>query len=336
MLNKLRAHKRRLILFIKIVFAAILIYLLLHNGMLDLRSITIVSTRLDLFLPALLCLFFGIIISGIRWWFLLAITGNKIHLRTVLSLQLIGSFFSAWLPGAVGGDAIRGIQIFRLLENGRSTALFSIIADRAFAMFGLVSVAGCATLFLPAALIHNAALVGYVNLLKILSWGSGISLVVTLATIWLVLRFSLLKYAPIRIRHYLHPIAGAILTYAKAWPTLILCAVISSLASGIVVVGIVLIAEIFTYAANPIVTAIAGVFGNLFSVIPITPGGLGVGESIFSRICTDLSGRAAPFATIYFIFRAGMLIVNIPGMLISLQYNHAKHRGMARSNLTSK
>lgn len=331
MLNKLGAQKRHIVLLIKILLAASLIIFLLSNGSLDFRSIERVSSRLDLFFPALLCLFAGIVISGLRWWILLEITGNRIHLSTVLSLQLMGSFFSTWLPGAAGGDAVRGIQIFRLLDSGRSTALLSIITDRVFALLGLISIAACASLFLPAVLASNAAMIRYVDLTKILGLGIGVLIVLMLAVFWIIVRFSLLEYVPPRIRHYLNPIVATVRMYKKKWPTLVLCWAISILASGIVVIGIILIAAIFPFAADPFVSAIAGVFGNVFSAIPITPGGLGVGESIFDKICTVLSGRIAPFATIYFTFRVGMLIANIPGMIISLFYNHAKHRDMVRT-----
>lgn len=331
MLNKVVIKKSYFVLLAKITLAVALITFLLNNGSLDFRSIAGVSNRLDLFLPALLCLFAGIVISGVRWWVLLEVSGNKIHLSTVLNLQLMGSFFSSWLPGASGGDAVRGIQIYRLLDKGRSTALLSIITDRIFALLGLVSIAGFVSLFLPRTLTHSEAIISYVVLIKIIGLVVGVGLVVVLASIWLVLRYSLLEYVPTRIRGYLNTILATVLIYKRKWPALVLCWVISVLASGIVVVGIVLIAAIFTYAADPLVSAIAGVFGNVFSAIPVTPGGLGVGESIFAKICTDLSSRAAPFATIYFTFRVGMLIANTPGMIIALLYNHAKHRDMARS-----
>jgi len=330
-LKKQGVYKRHMILLVKIILASFLIAALLRNGNLDFRSITEVYNRVDLFLPALLCLFAGIIISGVRWWILLAIAGNKIHLRTVLSLQLIGSFFSAWLPGAAGGDVVRGFHIFRLLENGRSTALISIITDRAFALFGLISIAVCAGLFLPIELINNTILSSYVGIIKIICLILVVSFVAVLVFLGLARRFSLLEYVPTKIRAYLDVIVGTILIYKRDWLALVLCWLISMLASGIVVIGIVLIAAVFTYAPDPLVSAIAGVFGNVFSAIPLTPGGLGVGESIFSKVCTDLSGRAAPFATIYFAFRVGMLIVNLPGMVVSLFYNHVKHQNMARS-----
>ncbi|MBX9913416.1 MAG: flippase-like domain-containing protein, partial [Pseudomonadaceae bacterium] len=283
----------------------------------------------DLFVPALVCLFFGILLSGLRWWMLLRATGNNIPLGTVINLQLIGSFFSTWLPGAAGGDAVRGVQIFRLLKNGRSTALLSIVVDRIFAMVGLISIAVLISFFLPAAISPDADVFQYIELLKLLAFLSVAAVVFSIIGVLLALRFSLINHLPARFRHYLHPFGVTILMYFRAWPILLICWVISVLATGVVIVGMVTIASIFPFAANSQVTAIAGIFGNLFSVIPITPGGLGVGESVFSRVCVELSARVAPFATIYFSFRVGMLIVNIPGMVVSLFYSTAKHREKA-------
>ncbi|MFM9912816.1 MAG: YbhN family protein [Methylophilaceae bacterium] len=330
-LNKHVANKRHWVVAGKIILAVTLIAILLSKGSLDFGSIRGVWSRLDLFIPALLCLFAGLLISGVRWWILLIISDHKIHLKTVLSLQLMGSFFSTWLPGASGGDAVRGIQIYRLLESGRSTALISIITDRVFALLGLVSIAAIVALFLPAQLTHSAALAAYISLIKIIAVCIVLSLVSGLVLIWLTLRFSLLEYIPVKIRSYLNTIVATTVIYRKKWPALAFCWLLSMLASGIVVIGIVFIAAIFPYAPNPLISAIAGVFGNVFSAIPATPGGLGVGESIFAKICADFSASVAPFATIYFTFRVGMLIANIPGMIVTLLYNHSKHQQMARS-----
>lgn len=323
--------KGHIYLLSKLSLAIALVVFLLNSGQLDFRSITVIFDNLVFFVPALICLFLGILISGLRWWLLLRTTGNNIPLGTIINLQLVGSFFSTWLPGAAGGDAVRGVQVFRLLKNGRSTALLSIVADRIFAMIGLVSIAALVTFFLPTAISPDAAVFQYIGLLRILVCLSIAGIVGAILCVFLALRFSVIDYFPAKVRHYLHPFGVTILMYSRAWPTLLLCWVVSVLATGIVIIGMVTIASIFPFAANPQVTAIAGVFGNLFSVIPITPGGLGVGESVFSRVCVELSARVAPFATIYFSFRVGMLIVNIPGMIVSLFYNTAKHRQKADS-----
>lgn len=323
--------KSHIFLLLKLSLAFALVMVLLSSGQLDFRSITVVFNNLNFFIPALICLFLGIVISGFRWWLLLRATGNNIPLGTIINLQLIGSFFSTWLPGAAGGDAVRGVQVFRLLKNGRSTALLSIVTDRVFAMIGLISIAALVSFFLSAAISPDATVFQYIGLLRVLVYLCLAGLVFGILAVYLALRFSVLGYFPAKVRHYLHPFSVTIIMYLRAWPTLLICWVVSVLATGIVIIGMVAIASIFPFAANPQVTAIAGVFGNLFSVIPITPGGLGVGESVFSKVCVELSARVAPFATIYFSFRVGMLIVNIPGMIISLFYSTAKHREKADS-----
>lgn len=329
MMFRLLFKKSHVLLLIKLSLAVVLVWILLSSGQLDFRSILVVFDNLDLFIPALVCLFLGIVISGVRWWLLLRATGNNIPLSTVLNLQLIGSFFSTWLPGAAGGDAVRGVQVFRLLKNGRSTALLSIVADRIFALVGLISIAVLVSFLLPSAISPDAEIFQYAGLIQTLAYVLIGGLIFGLLGIYLALRCSAIDYLPIKIRHYLHPFGVTLLMYLRAWPTLLLCLAVSVLATGVVITGMVTIASIFPYAANPQITAIAGVFGNLFSVIPITPGGVGVGESVFSRVCVELAARAAPFATIYFSFRVGMLIVNIPGMIVSLFYSTARHREKA-------
>jgi len=243
----------------------------------------------------------------------------------------MGSFFSTWLPGAAGGDAVKGVQIFRLLDSGRSTALISIVTDRVFAMIGLVSVAALVSIFLPAAVSPGSEFHQYIGLLRILVLLSFLGVGLLVLSVFVALKFSLIERLPIKIRHHLQPFGLALLMYFRAWPTLLVCWAVSLAATGIVITGMVIIASMFPFAANAEVTAIAGVFGNLFSVIPITPGGLGVGESVFSKVCVELSNRIAPFATIYFCFRVGMLVVNIPGMIATLLYSTKRNREKAKS-----
>ncbi|OIN54156.1 lysylphosphatidylglycerol synthase transmembrane domain-containing protein [Pseudomonas costantinii] len=323
--------KSHIFLIIKLLLAGALVVALLNSGQLDFGSIAVVFDHLDLFVPALLCLFLGILISGVRWWLLLRATNNIIPLSTVLNLQLMGSFFSTWLPGAAGGDAVKGVQIFRLLESGRSTALISIVTDRVFAMLGLVSVATLVSVFLPAAVSPDSEYHQYIGLLRVLVVLSFVGVILLMLGVFIALKFSIIDRLPVKMRHHLQPFGLTLLMYFRAWPIMLVCWFASLVATGIVITGMVVISSMFTFSANAEVTAIAGVFGNLFSVIPITPGGLGVGESVFSKVCVELSNRVAPFATIYFCFRVGMLLVNIPGMIATLLYSTNKHREKAKS-----
>lgn len=323
MIHKLFSNIVNIKSLFKFCIAIAVIAFLLNNGSLDFYSLVILFDHLQLFIPALFCLFLGIVLSGIRWWLLLGITGNNLTLRTVLSIQLMGSFFSSWLPGAAGGDAVRGVLLFKLLDSGRTSALASIASDRVFAIFGLISIALLSSIFLNSTLPDNETVNFYLDILYYSVLAGIFGCIFLVFSFLLVLHFSLQSYLPAILRRYLSPLGQVFKFYYKSWLRLILCSIISMVASGIVVIGIMLISTMFDFSASP---AIAGVIGNVSSVIPVSPGGIGVGEAVFAKIASDLSGTVAPFATIYFTFRIGMLISNIPGMCISVFYSNTKHR----------
>lgn len=293
---------------------------LFKNNYLDLESLRLSFATPTLFIPALFLLFFGIVASGIRWWLLLKVSGIPVSFKSAIHIQLIGSFFSTYLPGASGGDIVRGVYIYRNLKKGegRSIALMSIVTDRMFALFGLVLTAGLMSLYLAVNPENGIDASSYIDLVvKIFAWGSVLIFVSILIAFFLRL-LNITSYLPPRLVNYLHLARMAIMIYQQNWPCLILCGIISVTASSTVAVGIVLIASIFPFAPAPTVTAIAGVFGNLFSAIPITPGGVGVGEVIFAKICTDLVNYSASYATIYLTFRMGMFFSNLPGGILAL------------------
>jgi glycosyltransferase 2 family protein len=317
-------------LVIKILIAIMAILFLLNSGSLDFYSILIAFKHLDLFVPALVCLLFGIVLSGIRWWVLLGATNNIITIRTALSIQFMGSFFSSWLPGAAGGDAVKGVLLYKLLDSGRSSAIVSIAVDRLFAVFGLVTIAVFSSIYLGQSMPLNNTVQFYLGFLYYGVVGIALLIIIFIAILWVIFKFSLQSYLPSKGCNYLSSIFKIMQCYKNAWVRLILCAVISMIASGIVVIGIIFISLMFDFAPSPAITAIAGVMGNVSSVIPVSPGGLGVGEAVFSKISSDLSHSIEPFATIYFTFRIGMLISNIPGMVVTILYSNTKHRTLNR------
>ena len=166
--TKNNSFRKKFIFIIKVILTLLLIYLLFKYGLIDIRSLKSIIKRIDLAFFALIFLFAGLLISGIRWWILLRVVGIQLKLKTVLYLQLIGSFFSTYLPGAAGGDVVRGYYIYRLLDSDRSKAFLSLLMDRAYSLIGLLSIAGGVYLFFPSIFTHNFVLGGYAKLMPIL------------------------------------------------------------------------------------------------------------------------------------------------------------------------
>ena len=86
------------------------------------------------FLLASLLYVTSLFVSSIRWKLLLI---GRFRIRKLFSLYMIGAFFNTFLPGVVGGDAVKA---YYLNKDARkvSLTLASIFMDRYFGLISLV------------------------------------------------------------------------------------------------------------------------------------------------------------------------------------------------------
>lgn len=263
----------------------------------------------------LICLFLGIFIQAIRWYCLLKAADVHLNLKFVINLTLMGSFFSIYLPGIMGGDAIRVLYLYRYMHVNRGLAIVVLIIDRLFSLLGLLCVAAITYYSLPKGISSEFVLATYGHIIKFLLFAAFGGIITVFVSARFFSQRILQASDEQRIFRYLKPIVSIILTYQQKLLALGGALFLSIVASSTVVVGIVLLSSLFPFEPAKMVSAIAGVFANLSSAIPLTPGGIGIAESVFTKVCTDLSSKVAPYATIYFSFRLAMLCVNIPGII---------------------
>jgi uncharacterized protein (TIRG00374 family) len=83
-----------------------------------------------LYLTALLIAFF-------RWYVLVRAQSVPFTIAGALRLGMIGVFFNTFLPGAVGGDIIKAAALARE-RTGRTLAAATVIMDRAIALWALI------------------------------------------------------------------------------------------------------------------------------------------------------------------------------------------------------
>lgn len=100
------------------------------------------SITLHLSLPLYLSTF---IFSTKRWSLFISSSqdpSDNVPFRRLLSLYFIGAFFSTFLPGIVGGDAVKGYYLYK--SNGRGGAvLASIFIDRYLGFSALILTQTC-------------------------------------------------------------------------------------------------------------------------------------------------------------------------------------------------
>jgi len=304
----------------KLLIAILLLYALYRLGSLDYRLVVQVIFHPEILAISIALLFLGILLGGVRWWILLKISGHDFEITDILKIQLIGGFFSTYLPGAAGGDLVRGAYLFKAIpkNEGRTSALLSLVVDRLFALLGLIFVGAAASVYIFASHIGSSGLGPYTSAMLFIVISSPV-LVLAFAGVAIKLPgSSVFRFIPKKQQTYFLIMSDLAKSYFTEITRIIACSVISIVASAIVAIGIVFIASAYNFAPSPVVTAIAGVFGNVFSAIPITPGGVGVGESAFLAVCRELTGLGAPYASIYLTFRLLMLISNVPGGVLIL------------------
>ena len=115
-------------------------------------------------------------INTFKWQILLVAPGVNISFRELLRLNFVGIFYNLVLPGQVGGEIVKGVQ---LTQRGisKSTAALSIGADRVTSLLALL------VLGLSGAFLSPSVMQGHSDLLP---WLVGAALVLVLAAVVLV------------------------------------------------------------------------------------------------------------------------------------------------------
>lgn len=97
--------------------------------------------RLDLLAVAFATYMFALTSTFYRWYLLVRALDLPFRFRDALRLGFIGNVFNLVVPGAIGGDVIKGAYLCR--EQARKTqAVSSMVIDRALGLLGLFLLAG--------------------------------------------------------------------------------------------------------------------------------------------------------------------------------------------------
>ncbi len=102
---------------------------------------------------------FVILITFYRWQMLLKVQELHLPFRDIVRLGMIGVFFNAVVPGAVGGDVVKMVYVSQHAGKKTAEAVLTILLDRILGLFGLFVVAGIACGLCVRDLLRARALV---------------------------------------------------------------------------------------------------------------------------------------------------------------------------------
>jgi len=128
--------KKALFLALKITVSGLLLTFVLQK--VGLQNILSHLKKMDLrffFLSSLIYLL-TLVLASLRWGVLLKRSQSR---KKLFSLYLIGSFFNHFMPGAVGGDAVKAYYLYKETGHGGSS-LGSVFLDRYIGYCALLSI----------------------------------------------------------------------------------------------------------------------------------------------------------------------------------------------------
>lgn len=274
------------------------------------------------FIPLILVLgFTAISLSGVRWMILLRGEGIRVPLLTILKLTWIGHFWNMVIPGAVSGDAVKMFYIGKAAPDLREEAWTTVFADRVIGMAALISLSTIAALsslefvfaheelkpvFLFMVLLLGAVAAGF----AVVMFGVGRS------WSW-VARLS----QRIPLRDMLARAYESLHRVSRRPKALVLTFFISLIAHVIAVGNAYLLGkaaseELLAFTQYCVVVPIA-MFSN---AIPISPGGLGVGENVLAKLFQWSGGAWGDGINVMLLTRANFYALAVFGALVYVLY----------------
>ena len=244
----------------------------------DLRQFSDVYRNMNilLFLTSLLSYLLLFILMSYRWQLLLRVLGIHTSIQRLYKTYLVGVFFNNFFPTAIGGDIIRGYNLYQYTQKGKETAI-SVIIERFLGSTSLLVIA-VAGLALSYPWFYDPVLAGLI-LAAFLVYLIVLFVMLTPTTFILIDRF-LQKFKIKTLGSKLLKIPEVISIYRSS-PHLLLRLIIFSLfiQSLAIIIYYILchslhleIPLVYVFLFFPVI--------NIVSMIPISLGGLGIREGI--------------------------------------------------------
>lgn len=115
-----------------------LILVLVIKGPFDLNQLKFALTNPRILSLGLVIFFLQQLLFAFRWRLFVGLI-TRIPPFKALQLNLVGSFFNYFIPGGVGGDIVKALELSRRHEITRSQALSTVLSDRIFGLFAMIT-----------------------------------------------------------------------------------------------------------------------------------------------------------------------------------------------------
>lgn len=149
--------KSILIWLLKLAVVVGAVWYLIANNKIDYKSFKLIPGGAALTVLAAGSILAAMLLTFVRYRLLLGGLEVKIGLGDSCRIGFIGSFFSTFTPGSMGGDVVK--MAYLIKETGRrAESVSSVMVDRVLGLLGLICLGGLALLFSWDEVVRNPGL----------------------------------------------------------------------------------------------------------------------------------------------------------------------------------
>lgn len=301
---------------LRLLLGATLVGYLIWSDLLDWSALAGLFRRWRLTALALALTFLNVALVSYRLCVLMRARGFGLSLAASIRLNLLGMFFNVFLPGFSGGDAVRIYFAVEGMEGRRAEVATILLFDRVVGLLALMMLPMLVLPFFPdlarLAAVGQVVVAGFALAVLVTAGGAVLCLTPLLARP--IQRIGL--FAPGRRGHLLRRMYEAIHGYRSSLMALAraLGVALVSQAAALAILSLALEAvHPGAWRAELLLLAPAGFLAN---VVPLTPGGLGVGEAAMEQLFAI--GHMEGGAEALLGFRLIVLLVSLAGLPVFL------------------
>jgi glycosyltransferase 2 family protein len=302
-------------LVLKVLLGAGIFAWMASSGKLNLAQVARSLSQWPLMLAIAALGYAQIAITTWRWKLLLEAQEIRLNFRAAWGLVMIGMLFNVVIPGAVGGDLIKGYYITRATSGKKSHAATSILMDRVVGLIGLLFL-GAVMVIVGLKETMRSPATRSLGMLSVVGFVSG------MAVLYIALlagsRLSRWSFLPMFARN----VFSALHEYRKRTSVIPVALGLSVLNQGVTCAMYYLALRSTGISGIPLAQFFLVVpLGLVTCAIPISPGGVGVGQAAFFALFKIVAPIYASAGTDAFtVFQVVYLAVCLSGMYWYISY----------------
>jgi len=314
----------RLIATAKIAVAIGLMWFLIHGGKLNTAAVAGAAQRWPLLLLGIFLLYLQMAVGAWRWNILLNVQAVRIPLVKAFSLTMIGTLFNMIIPGAVGGDVIKGYYVSRCTVERKAHVVTTVLVDRVLGLVGMMAVATFAGLMDWSLVSSNRTFTSLFFFVAASFVGLCLGLLIS---------FSASGRWAIALERLTHRLPGSaiikrliesLVEYRSRPYTVLQAVVLSFVAQALCCVSFYLSALALGYNDLPVRAYLLVVpLGLVTTALPVAPGGIGVGQAAFYglfRLLPDATGGMGANACT--VFQCLVVLMSLSGFVFYFTYKN--------------